>query len=186
MKTTTSKNGKRITEKRYDISVKAYNDFTSRIRSVLATDKIACEQVLQLLEASVGQGDKTINIDDCSIKAQIAFSMIKPEIEKAIKRSKTARERAGRKKATAHAEATTATPPLTMPEKEKTEQDNAANNLTPSSPEVEATPEVEAAPESTPHLSRRERRKRNWREFRLRKKAAKREIREQREKQMQQ
>ena len=82
------KEGKNKAAKKYAVSVRAYDDFTSRIRSALATDADACRETLQLLETSVGHDVEAIGIDECSIKAQIAFLMIKPEIEKAIKRSR--------------------------------------------------------------------------------------------------
>ena len=78
------KEGKNKAAKKYAVSVRAYDDFTSRIRSALATDADACRETLQLLETSVGHDVEAIGIDECSIKAQIAFLMIKPEIELTI------------------------------------------------------------------------------------------------------
>lgn len=157
------------------VSVRAYNDFSSRIRSVLGADAEACGQAMQLLDASVGYDAGTIEMENCSMKAQIAFSMIKPEIDKAIERSRAARERAARRKSGAAVETIKADSVMETPEKVPAVRGMVEE---PSAEEV-AEPESETA---IP-LSRRARRKSKWREFRQRQKAAKRAIREQREKQ---
>lgn len=94
-------------KKRYAISTKAYNDFVDRIRDSLEDMYCwACEDALQLLNAAVEyDNDDPIDIMDCEIEAQVAFLMIKPEIKRAIKRSRAARERAARRKSMAAAEA---------------------------------------------------------------------------------
>jgi hypothetical protein len=103
METTDSKSADK---KRYAISTKAYNYFVERIRNTLEDMYYcACEEALELLDAAVGyDNDDPIDIMDCEIEAQVAFSMIEPEIERAIKRSQAARERAARRKSMAAAE----------------------------------------------------------------------------------
>lgn len=157
------------------VSVRAYNDFSSRIRSVLGADAEACGQAMQLLDASVGYDAGTIEMENCSMKAQIAFSMIKPEIDKVIKRSRAARERAARRKSSAAVEPIKADSVMEIPEKVPAVCGRVEE---PSAEEV-----AESESETAIPLSRRARRKSKWREFRQRQKAAKRAIREQREKQ---
>ncbi len=159
------------------VSVRAYNDFSSRIRSVLEADAEACGQAMQLLDASVGYDAGTIEMENCSMKAQIAFSMIKPEIDKAIERSRAARERAARRKSSAAVEPIKADSVMEAPEKV-----TAVCGMV-EEPSAEEVAEPESESETAIPLSRRARRKSKWREFRLRQKAAKRAIREQREKQ---
>lgn len=172
MNTSNLKKGKGKNTMKYTVSYKAYDDFVARIQSVLASDDEACRQALQLLEASVGYDVKAIDLDKCSIKAQIAFLMIKPEIDKAIKRSQVARSRTVRRKAamveTIAGNSVTETTVKNAP---------AQNAGKPSAEEV-------AEPVAIPHLSRRERRKMKWQEIRKRQKAAMKEKREQREKQL--
>lgn len=81
------------------ISTKAYEDFSSRIKSTLAFDEKACEDAMVMLFNTLYGLDPENGIEDCSEMARIAFRMIRPEIEKAMRRSRMARERAQRRKA---------------------------------------------------------------------------------------
>lgn len=194
MKTTSPKKGKRKNEKKCAISVKAYDEFTTRIRSALENHCDACSQTLRLLDSAVGYSDETINLWHCLEEVRIVYSLLKPEIDKAIKRSKVARERAGRKKRSAIAETIAADIVTPMPEEENCgddcamEQPSAVVDAAPE-PVEDAVPEQEQVPEQepmpTPQLSRRKRRQMMRRKAYLRKKAAKKAQSEQGEKQSQ-
>ncbi len=196
MKTTSPKKGKRKNEKKCAISVKAYDEFTSRIRSALESHCDACSQVLRLLDSAVGYSDETINLWQCYEEARIVYSLLKPEIDKAIKRSKVARERAGRKKRSAIAETIAVDTVTPMPEEENAgddcdmEQPSAVEDVAPEQALVpeqapEQVPEQEQEPMPTPQLSRRKRRQMMRRKAYLRKKAEQKAQSEQGEKQSQ-
>lgn len=172
MKTTSPKKGKRKNEKKCAISVKAYDEFTSRIRSALENHCDACSQVLRLLDSAVGYSEETINLWHCLEEVRIVYSLLKPEIDKAIKRSQVARSRTVRRKA-AMVETIAGNSVTETTVKNAPAQDAGK----PSTEEV-------AEPVAIPHLSRRERRKMKWQEMRKRQKAAMKEKREQREKQL--
>ncbi len=181
MKTTSPKKGKRKNEKKCAISVKAYDEFTSRIRSALENHSDACSQVLRLLDSAVGYSDETINLWQCYEEARIVYSLLKPEIDKAKKRSKVARERAGRKKRSAIAETIVTDNVMPIPEEENAgddsdmEQPSAVEDVAPeqvvdATPEQAPEPEQEQEPMPTPQLSRRKRRQMMRRKAYLRKK----------------
>lgn len=94
------------------ISTKAYENFSSRIKSTLAFDEKACEDAMVMLFNTLYGLDPENGIEDCSEMARIAFRMIRPEIEKAMRRSRMARERAQRRKAGKGAHPTKEAPQL--------------------------------------------------------------------------
>jgi hypothetical protein len=147
MKTTNTKNGNSKHEKRYAISEKAYNDFVERIRNSLEDIYYdAYEDALRLLDAAVEyDNDDLIDIIDCEIEAQVAFLMIKPEIEKAIKRSQTARQRAGRRRKTAKSETVAIGHDTIQPER-----DTAVSDI------EQPSTDVKTKPATTSHHPHRE------------------------------
>jgi hypothetical protein len=174
MKTTDTKKGKKKDLKKCAISVKAYNDFTSRIRSAFEYDNLISDEVMQMLDLTVGYSDEPIDLEFCSPEAKIAYLMIKPEIEKAIKRSQAARERAAERKrnaATKAVAADTADNATEQPE----EKDAPINTQQPLETEIERnekpSAEVETIPQATPPLSRSKRRKMRRQAARLRREA---------------
>lgn len=77
------------------ISKKAYNDFTERIRqtlSALQQPSDVINEAVSLLDRCVkGEG---IDLTDADMMVKVALMMLKPEIDKAVRRSSAARERA--------------------------------------------------------------------------------------------
>lgn len=77
------------------ISKKAYNDFTERIRqtlSALQQSSDVINEAVSLLDRYVkGEG---IDLTDADMMVKVALMMLKPEIDKAVRRSSAARERA--------------------------------------------------------------------------------------------
>lgn len=178
MKTTDASKSKSKNLRKCAVSTRAYDDFTTRIRSVLSTDTEACNQALSLLDASVGYDGDTVRIENCSIKAQIAFSIIKPEIDRAVKRSQAARERAARRKATTLIK--TAAPTIATEKPVNSSSDcDTEPQATDCNTEPQATDCDAATPKENLQVSRRKRRER--RKKRRNQKAAMRAISEKRE-----
>ncbi len=77
------------------ISNKAYNDFTERIRqtlSALQQSSDVINEAVSLLDRYVkGEG---VDLTDADMMVKVALMMLKPEIDKAVRRSSAARERA--------------------------------------------------------------------------------------------
>ncbi|MDE6860440.1 MAG: hypothetical protein K2J65_08525 [Duncaniella sp.] len=99
-KTTHTKAGSR--NRNLPISRKAYADFTARLHSTFIESALGTEtsynEALALLNAYLdGNSDSMTGI---STEAQIAFSMLRAEIDKAIARSSAARRRASLRKTT--------------------------------------------------------------------------------------
>ena len=77
------------------ISKNAYNDFASRIRQTLGTIALSPESIaeaINLLDRYV-KGE-TADLDCADTMVKLALMMLKPEIDKAMRRSSAARERA--------------------------------------------------------------------------------------------
>ena len=77
------------------ISKKAYNDFATRIRQTLC----AVSQNLEPIETAINLFDRYAkgeisDLDSTDIMVKVALLMLKPEIDKAMRRSSAARERA--------------------------------------------------------------------------------------------
>lgn len=83
---------------KYPISARAFDDFSSRIKETLGFDDKACEDGMVMLFNYLNGLEPEAGIADCSEVARIAFMMIKPGIDKAMHRSRLARERAGRRR----------------------------------------------------------------------------------------
>lgn len=77
------------------ISKKAYNDFTERIHqtlSALQQSSDVINEAVRLLDRYVkGEG---VDLTDADMMVKVALMMLKPEIDKAVRRSSAARERA--------------------------------------------------------------------------------------------
>lgn len=77
------------------ISKKAYNDFTERIHqtlSALQQSSDVINEAVSLLDRYVkGEG---VDLTDADMMVKVALMMLKPEIDKAVRRSSAARERA--------------------------------------------------------------------------------------------
>ncbi len=126
------KNSVTTTVKNYlPISKKAYSDFSGRLRSTfeaIGFERL-CEEAVNLLDAYLRGDDSCITTVDAMVK--IAFSMIKPEIDKAMARSAAARERARnrRKKANATTEQpATEHPVIEQPAEEEPQSEKATMN----------------------------------------------------------
>ena len=63
MKTTNASKSKSKNLRKCAVSTRAYDDFTTRIRSVLSTDAEASGQALSLRDASVGYDGDTVRIE---------------------------------------------------------------------------------------------------------------------------
>ena len=77
------------------ISKKAYNDFTTRLRQTLgaiASCPESIDEAVDLLDRYVKGG--ITDLDSSDILVKVALMMLKPEIDKAMRRSSAARERA--------------------------------------------------------------------------------------------
>lgn len=104
MKKSAKKTGERSRKLRmdgcgkYPISARAFDDFSSRIKETLGFDDKACEDGMVMLFNYLNGLEPEAGIADCSEVARIAFMMIKPGIDKAMHRSRLARERAGRRR----------------------------------------------------------------------------------------
>lgn len=77
------------------ISKKAYNDFTERIRQTLS----ALQQSSDVINEAVSMLDRYVkgegvDLTDADMMVKVALMMLKPEIDKAVRRSSAARERA--------------------------------------------------------------------------------------------
>ncbi len=83
---------------KYPISAMAFDDFSSRIKETLSFDDKACEDGMVMLFNYLNGLEPEAGIADCSEVARIAFMMIRPGIDKAMQRSRSARERAGRRR----------------------------------------------------------------------------------------
>lgn len=83
---------------KYPISARAFDDFSSRIKETLGFDDKACEDGMVMLFNYLNGLEPEAGTADCSEVARIAFMMIKSEIDKAMQRSRLARERAGRRR----------------------------------------------------------------------------------------
>ncbi len=102
---TTNENSAKNTQ--LPISKKAYADFTGRIRHIFAEELQRPDMVEEGIAAldSYLKGEP-VNKDNCSVIIYIAFAMVKPEIDKACRRSAAARQRAALRKQTANQNAT--------------------------------------------------------------------------------
>lgn len=104
MKKSAKKTGERCRKLRmdgcgkYPISARAFDDFSSRIKETLGFDDKACEDGMVMLFNYLNGLEPEAGIADCSEVARIAFMMIRPGIDKAMQRSRSARERAGRRR----------------------------------------------------------------------------------------
>ena len=104
MKKSAKKTGERCRKLRmdgcgkYPISARAFDDFSSRIKETLGFDDKACEDGMVMLFNYLNGLEPEAGITDCSEVARIAFMMIRPGIDKAMQRSRLARERAGRRR----------------------------------------------------------------------------------------
>ncbi len=77
------------------ISKKAYNDFSTRIRETLDAVSICSESIDEALALFDHYAKGEISdLDSTDIMVKLALMMLKPEIDKAIRRSSAARERA--------------------------------------------------------------------------------------------
>ncbi len=76
------------------VSRKFYADITSRINSSLAGAKKSADEALRLVGCHM-RGEKAVSAD---CMAMLAFNMIRPEIDRAMERSRRARESAARRK----------------------------------------------------------------------------------------
>lgn len=83
---------------RYSMSEKAYNDFVSRINETLKHDVKACQDALSMFFNYINGVEHDPMLSDSSDVARVAFMMIRPEIDKAMQRSRSARERAERRR----------------------------------------------------------------------------------------
>ena len=77
------------------ISKKAYNDFVTRIRQTLS----AVSQNYESVDTAINLFDRyakgeTSDMDSPDLMVKLALMMLKPEIDKAMRRSSAARERA--------------------------------------------------------------------------------------------
>ena len=77
------------------ISKKAYNDFATRIRQTLSTVSKTSESIDEAISLFDRYAKGEISdLDSTDIMVKVALLMLKPEIDKAMRRSSAARERA--------------------------------------------------------------------------------------------
>ena len=77
------------------ISKKAYNDFTARLRQTLNAVNMSSDAIEGAIELLDGYAKGEVDVlDSADIMVKVALMMLKPEIDKAIRRSSAARERA--------------------------------------------------------------------------------------------
>ena len=95
------------------ISKKAYTDFAGRLNDTLSVtfaNPTAAAEAKSLLDRYVTREETATvksELEKCEIIVQVAFSIIIPELDKAISRSKAARQRAAARKEKKQAEADT-------------------------------------------------------------------------------
>lgn len=83
---------------RYSMSEKAYNDFVSRINETLKHDEKACQDALSMFFNYINGVKHDPMLSESSEIARVAFMMIRSEIDRAMQRSRSARERAERRR----------------------------------------------------------------------------------------
>lgn len=76
------------------ISKKAYNDFTTRINQTLSAIAMSSESIAEAINLldRYAKGEIT-DLDSTDIMVKVSLMMLKPEIDKAMRRSSAARER---------------------------------------------------------------------------------------------
>ncbi len=172
---TTNENSAKNTQ--LPISKKAYADFAGRIRHIFAEElqrPDMAEEGIAALDSYLN--GEPVNKDKCSVIIYIAFAMVKPEIDKACRRSAAARQRAALRKQTANQKATVSEVPAVSEKSVTPETTVSTEELTNANESSSSDPSTDTAAVK-PLMNRRERRAAAREEARQMRRFARRQMR---------